>query len=323
MKEFSKKKRVAGGAATGGGINFQAAVSAIACVYMVRGIKSSWLEKIADDIPVAVYAETGSAGDDIRLILKSGKIVEAQVKKGLRSGTRLWDSLISLAKAIKANAIAYGVFIVSPTSSKTITGQLAIDIIRLGDGRSDNISNIGKQLLEKLNENDLPIRDICKNIRIKTINAITGNQADIIAAKSELNFICSDQDQVIAAWNSIYNDSLYLIEHRGRRDVSSVLRALGSDGVKLVKKNSATPILLLKKLTNWTYFAHAYFSIFGINKKLRVDEASITLRAVLQDEVRIKYESIAEALKKYQTWDTLSVDSDALIVNPETLARCV
>ncbi|WP_320041449.1 NACHT domain-containing protein [uncultured Desulfobacter sp.] len=324
MTESSKnRKRVAGGAATGGGINFQAAVSAIACVYMIRGIQASWLEKIADDVPVAIDAETGGAGDDIRLLVKSGKIVEAQVKKGLRSGSKLWDSLISMATAVKARKIDYGLLIVSPTSSNTITEQLANDIIRLGDGRSDNISKIGTQLVEKLTEKGLSVLDSCKCIRIKTINAITGNQADILAAKSELKNLCSDQDQVVAAWNSLYKDSLYLIEHRGRRDVSSALSVLNTDGVRLEKNNSTAPMLLLKKLTNWTFITHSYFSIFGINKKLRVDEALIPLRAVVQDEIQIKNESIAEALKKYQTWDSRSVDRNAVVVDPETLARFV
>ena len=168
-----KRRRVAGGAATGGGINFQAAVSAIAYVYMARGQQLSWLEKVAEDIPVAVDAETGGAGDDIRLLLKSGEIVEAQVKKGLRSGSKLWDSLTGLASAIKAGTINYGVLIVSPTSSNTITEELAKDIVRLGDGRSDNLSQIATQLIAKLNALDLPIVESCKRIRIQTINALS------------------------------------------------------------------------------------------------------------------------------------------------------
>ncbi len=104
----SKKKMVAGGAATGGGINFQAAVSAIAYVYMARGQQLFWLNKVAEDIPVAEYAETGGAGDDICIMLKSGEVVEAQVKKGLKSGSKLWDTLTKLASAIKADTIDYG-----------------------------------------------------------------------------------------------------------------------------------------------------------------------------------------------------------------------
>ncbi len=323
VTEPSKKiRRVAGGAATGGGINFQAAVSAIACVYMARGQQLSWLEKVAEDVPVAVYAETGGAGDDIRLLLKSGEIVEAQVKKGLRSGSKLWDSLAGLASDIKACTINYGVLIVSPTSSNTITEELAKDIVRLGDGRSDNLSQIATQLMAKLNALDLPIIESCKRIRIQTINAVAGNQANILAARSELVHLCADDKQVLAAWNVLHKDALDLIEHRGRRDVSSVLRLLSSEGVRLAEKNSTAPMLLLDKLTNWTFATHANFSIFGVNKALRTDEAWIPLRAVVQ-ETQTKIDNLSDALKNYQSWEGRSVHRDAVIVNPETLARFI
>ena len=135
-----KRKRDAGGTAPAGGINFQAAVTAITYVYMARGKRLFWLEKVIKDVPVAVFAETGGAGDDIRVRLRSGEIVEAQVKKGLRSGSKLWDPLTGMASAIKDGTIHYGVLIVSPTSSNTITEKLARDIMRLGDGRSDYLS---------------------------------------------------------------------------------------------------------------------------------------------------------------------------------------
>ncbi|MGA2782587.1 MAG: NACHT domain-containing protein [Smithella sp.] len=324
MTEPSKKRRrVAGGAATGGGINFQAAVSAIACVYMARGQQLSWLEKVAEDVPVAVYAETGGAGDDIRLLLKSGKIIEAQVKKGLRSGRKLWDALTGLASAIKAGTINYGVLIVSPTSSNTITEELAKDIVRLGGGRSDNLSQIATQLIVKLKALDLPIVESCKRIRIQTINALAGNQADILATRSELVHLCADQKQVLAAWNVLHKDALDLIEHRGRRDVSSVMRLLSSEGVMLAEKNSTAPMLLLGKLTNWTFATHANFSIFGVNKALRIDKAWIPLRAVVQNETQAKIESLSDALKNYQSWEGRSVHQNAVIVNPETLARFI
>lgn len=319
----NKRRRVAGGAATGGGINFQAAVSAIAYVYMARGQKLSWLEKVAEDIPVAVDAETGGAGDDIRLLLKSGEIIEAQVKKGLRSGSKLWDSLTGLASAIKAGTIHFGVLIVSPTSSNTITEELAKDIVRLGDGRFDNLSQIATQLVEKLNTLGLPTIESCKRIRVQTMNALAETQADIRAARSELIHLCADEKQVSAAWNALYKDALDSIEHSRRHDVSSVLRLLSTEGVRLAENNSTAPMLLLDKLTKWRFATHANFFIFGVNKALRTDKAWIPLRAVVQNETPAKMESLSDALKNYQSWEGRSVHRDAVIVDPETLARFI
>lgn len=322
-KSSKTSRRIAGGAATGGGMNFQADVTAIAYVYMARGQQLSWLENVVDDLPVAVDAETGGAGDDIRLLLKSGEIVEVQVKKGLKAGEPLWNSLLALASALKSNAIGYGVLVVSPTSSNTITEHLTKDIVRLGDGRTDNLSDIAIKFVEKLKAKGLPIKESCNRIRIQTINTVTGNSADIKAARSELSFLCADQTQIKAAWNSLYKDASVLIEQRGRRDVSSVLRILLNEGVKLTEQNSTAPMLLLEKLANWSFKTHATFSIFGIKKALRTDEAWIPLRAVVRDMSASKIENLADALKIYQSWGDRSIDRDAKIVDPETLARFV
>jgi len=304
-------------------MNFQAAVSAIAYVYMARGQRLSWLEKMTEDVPVAVDAETGGAGDDIRLLLKSGETVEVQVKKGLRSGNELWDSLTGLASANKAGLIDYGVLIVSPTSSNTITEDLAKDIVRLGDGRSDNLSDIATKLVAKLNALGLSVADSCQHIRIHTIYALEGNQASILAACAELAHLCADQMQVRSAWNALCRDASALIEHRGRRDVSSVLRVLCAEGVSLTENNSIAPMLLLEKLADWTLVTHAEFSIFGVKKMLRTDEAWIPLRAVVRDEAETKIESLADALKSYQAWEERAVPGDATVINPETLGRFV
>src|SRR5690606_13760268 len=85
--------RVAGGAATGSGMNFQAVVTSIAGVNLLVGTPLVWLEGIADDVPVAVWSETTGPGDDIRIELNDNQTIEVQAKKGLRKGANLWNSL--------------------------------------------------------------------------------------------------------------------------------------------------------------------------------------------------------------------------------------
>jgi hypothetical protein len=97
---LNSKKRRAGGAATGGGMNFQAAVTAIANIYMARGRPLLWLDTLIDDTPVALEVETGGEGDDLRLLLRDARTVEVQIKKGLRAGSDLWNSLLMLSKGV-------------------------------------------------------------------------------------------------------------------------------------------------------------------------------------------------------------------------------
>ncbi|PWQ95713.1 NACHT domain-containing protein [Leucothrix arctica] len=320
---MSKNKSPAGGAATGGGINYQATVSAIATVYMMKGQSLQWLHGLIEDIPVAIEAETNGPGDDIRLILKSGDVVEVQVKKGLQRGNKLWDSLMALAKAINDKTISYGVLIVSPSSSSTITQNLSKDITRLGDGREDEIAPISKEFLERLTKDNLPTRSTCQNIRIQTISATPADEADIRTAQNMLNDLCSDHTQTTAAWNSICKDAARLIELKGRREMSSISRLLKSEGIKLSQETSKAPVVLLNKLCEWISDTQEYFSILGVQKKLKVDQAWIPVRVVVEKTPDEATDTLAEALKKYQSLSSRSISNDETIVDPETLGRFI
>lgn len=315
----SENTNIAGGAATGGGMNFQAAVTTIAYIYMARGQKLNWLNAIDIDVPVSVEAETGGPGDDIKIQLKTGRIVEIQVKKGLRSGDKLWTSLLSLASAATTGEIDYGILIVSPTSSGTITNDLARDIIRLGDGRFDNLSKTANAFCKLLEDNSLPIIEVCRKLRIQTVNALDNNNAHILAAKSELSHLCAT-NQITPAWNALYSDATKLVETKGRRDISSILRVLNSEEIKLKEQLTNEPILLLEKACNWSFEVCKFFSVWGINKQVMTDKAWIPLRAVVQKTPE-EYGCLSTAIKTYQSWDMNTVSNDDIIINPETLAR--
>ncbi|WP_395705965.1 NACHT domain-containing protein [Casimicrobium huifangae] len=317
-----KNRKTAGGAATGGGMNFQAAVTAIACIYMARGQRLAWLANLVDDTPVAVEAETGGAGDDIKLHLKTGEVVEVQVKKGLQSGDKLWASLIGLARAADEGTINFGVLVVSTTSSRTITENLANDIARLGDGRNDNLSPAAITLVEKLEANGLPVADSCKRIRIQTVAARESEQASVAAACAELVHLCSD-DKVHLAWTVLYKDSTELIENRGRRDPSSVLRVLRTAGIGLRTNSSTAPVVLLERLTEWTLKTHEWFSVFGVRNQLSTDNAWIPLSAIVRNDDGIQLLNSAEALRNYQAWEKRPIPHGASVIDPETLGRFI
>ncbi|MER9518916.1 hypothetical protein NKI44_16440 [Mesorhizobium sp. M0614] len=320
---MGSKVRRAGGSATGGGMNFQAAVTAIATIYMARGRPLMWLDKLIDDTPVAVEAETGGAGDDIRLFLKGAKTVEVQAKKGLRSGADLWGSLLKLASAVTTGAANFGVLAVSPSSSATVKEDLANDLIRIGNGRVDGLSDIAKTFMDKLAAARIKALDACARLRIQTVPALAADQAAIQAARAELAHVCATDADTDAAWKAIYTDASAQIEQRGRRDVASVLRLLRAEGIAIASTAKASPIQLLSKLSRWTLATHATFTIFGVDTPLKTDEDWIPLSAVVRDDKANESTSLEEALRRYQEWETRSAPRGARSVNPETLGRFV
>ena len=114
------KMNVWGGSAAGGGLNFQACVSAIAAVHLARGTPIGWLKDVTADIPISLLAETGGPGDDIRLEFQDGSVAEIQAKRRIRIGAKFGESLLNLATAIDSCEISYGVMAVCPYRSGSI-----------------------------------------------------------------------------------------------------------------------------------------------------------------------------------------------------------
>lgn len=139
-----------GGSATGGGMNFQYAVTAIAEIHTIRGRPLLWLEGLVEDTPVKISAETVGPGDDLNIVYKDGSSAEIQIKKGLRDSKELWETLTKLAVAIHQQEIDFGVLVVCPDTSKTISKELAKDILRLAEGRDDGLRPISKKFKKKL-----------------------------------------------------------------------------------------------------------------------------------------------------------------------------
>lgn len=312
-----------GGAAGAGGLNFQAAVGAVALVQLARGAPLLWLDDLVHDVPVLVDAETGGGGDDIRLLLEDGRSVEVQVKKGLRSGPELWQALLDLARAIGTDAADFGLLVVSPGSSRTIGDRLARDIRRLGDGRRDDLAPIGAEFVARLEAAGLEPELVCRRLRIRTIAAAASEQADIRAARAELAHLTASRGQVGDAWNALLLDSHGLIEHRGRRDASAVVRILRSADIRL-RDEAASPALLVDRLARWSMRAHEHFTILGASLALATDHAWIPLTASVRDHADfLNPVPLDEALRSYQSWESRTAPRDAQPVDPETLCRFV
>ena len=308
-------------------MNFQAAVTAICFVRMVRGSALGWLDELTQDIPVAVSAETGGPGDDIRVELDDGKIIEIQVKRGLKKGNDLWQAVTSLAQGLTDGKIDFGVLTVCPNSSQTLRRELARDIRRLGDGLTDGMSVIGRDLVAMLEAAGLDPRNVCSRLRLVTISALAGADAGSIdAAKAELSHLCAQRDQIDSAWLALEADAHALIERRGRRDLTAMVQCLRARQITLTNDHRVGPAVLLERLTHWNFEAQATFSIVGSRKLLEIDRDWIALTALVRkDHANPDTDGgdLADALKAYHDWERLSRDRDSQSANPETLGRFV
>ncbi|WJI57299.1 MULTISPECIES: hypothetical protein [unclassified Mesorhizobium] len=288
-------KPPAAGAAPGSGMNFQAAVTSIAAVHLLFATPIGWLAGIADDTPVAVWAETHGPGDDVRIELKNGLPIEVQAKKGLSRGGALWDTLLALANGIHGKTIAFGVLVVAPDASGTIQNDLAKDILKLGGGRTDGLSDIGEDFVRRLMAAKLPVATSCAHLRIQVVHALDSDRLSVDSAQDRLRSLCVIPADAVSAWNALYRGAMNLIEHKGRWEVGHLQRLLSSSSIALRLEQSTAG--MLQTLCRWVTGQCQFFSLPGLKKQLPLSDL-LPMQTLLQNDVA-KAVGPAEALERY------------------------
>lgn len=291
---MDSEKKSSGGSAAAGGMNFQAAVTAIAMVDAIAGRRLRWLDAVHADVPAIVRSETGGAGDDIALLLTNGKNVEVQVKKGLTRGDRLWDSVMKLARGLANDAQLAGVLVVCPRSSATIRDNLSGDLQRMSDGRFDHLSEITLEFQERLKKAGIEVATIAPRLRVLTLHCLDADGASVKAAIATLSTLSSNAD---LAWSVLYNEGHALIERKGARAADQLMDILRAAGVAPLA-SSETPGVMLSEFRRWALKKDRAIRVPGHSQALEVNQAWIELDALVVEPSNLPTEA-SEALAKY------------------------
>lgn len=238
---LTTRANASGGSAAAGGMNLHARVAAVAAVYLLGQRPLGWLKELEHDTPTEIWFETNGPGDDLRLVLSSGLVVEAQVKKGLGRGDDLWTALGALAQGIHQQSIAYGVLLVDADASNTVRSSLARGIVRLGNGRTDSLDEITSDFKRRLESAVLPVQATCEKIRIVVMHCADHDDASEAVAKSELARLCATESEVVTAWQALQISAHNLIELRGRWTVESLTGVLKASSLTLSSTPGGTP----------------------------------------------------------------------------------
>lgn len=273
-----------GGAAASGGFNYQAAVTAVAMSHALAGAPLGWLDGLHFDVPVALAAETGSGGDDLRLTFVGDVVADAQVKKGLRAGKDLKGALWALATALQTEAVTFGLLLVDPNSSGSIRLTLAENIRRLGENADADVGVAAEEFRTRLKSAGLDTQAICRHLRVITVPALDDADASVRTAHAHLARVCRNPDDANAAWDRLYRDAHFMMARRGLRTRSALAGVLRSANILLSADPSDGPSALLTRLCEWTIATTATFSILGVPKPLSVDAAWLQMTARVRQE---------------------------------------
>lgn len=322
-KTAKAKAKGGGGPTASGGFNYQAAVTAIVMTYAVRGARLGWLDGLAFDAPISVASETGSGGDDLRLVLADDAIVEAQVKKGLTQGPSLWSALLALAASLAAGKAQFGVLVVSPSSSAPVRDRLAKDIILIAEGSQPKADGPGAAFLKKLKAEGWDPQALCAKLRIVTVAASGSADGDVRAALAHLAGLCTLSGDADAAWDRLYRDAHVMQESRGVRPRARIAQTLRS-GALALKDDPKSPSGLLERLCRWTTRTNCDFYILGVDHPLSIHDAYIPLHPYVRESDGLAIDGalgLAAAVARYHDWDQRTPKRDAAVSDPRALGR--
>ena len=289
-----------GGPSAVTGYRFQDAVTAIVYAHTLAGTDVEWLSQVADRRPVEVRTETGGPGDDISVAAADGSVVEIQVRKRLTANERFWSAVDSLSEGLHSRRCLYGTLVVCPSSSGTVRDGYARAVTRIGDGALDRPSKYQKEMVTFLREHGRDPEFICKRLRIETVAAVEGQEADVRLAKRQLGCVCSERAQVEAAWRILRGVALASMGRRGRRTVELLVQDLASARIGIRADADGTPASVVKALLDWTMVTTETFSVSGTRIRLPTDRAWLPLRAKVLADGLVDGESAEEAVRAYQ-----------------------
>ena len=314
-----QKSNTSGGAAVAGGLNFQAAISAIAYIHALRGAPVQWLDGLTVGAPVSISSETGGPGDDLSLKLTDGSLVEVQVKKGLNATNAFWSAVDSLSEGIDSGRCNYGILIVCPASSNTIRSGFAKAIRRIGEKRFDHPSNQQVKFTKHLQKQGYDPTKICERMRIKTVSALSDHDDAIAAALAELGHVCANTPQIKSAWIALYEKAMRTIELKGRQTSSSLISVLQSFNIAIKSDDNDTPAAVNQALLEWIDRTTEEFTALGIDRSLSTDTAWLQLNASVGNDAIEHNSSIEDALHAYHALSEKSVKDDRNRIDAKTI----
>lgn len=226
-----------GGRATNQGTDFQARVAAYVGVHLLANERLVGWSEAPWSVPITILFEQGTAGDDIRVELADGGILEVQAKHGLRATSRLEDALDRFASKLQEEEHAV-IAVDRATSSDTVQNELRNLLEQWRDGRTDVrpsdalMRRIGI-LLHPANQG------LKERLRIAALDVDDDYLDGVRYTVGLLRTLLVRPDDAEAAWSVLVQDAQYAAKKGGRRDQAAYRRVLLEKGIHLQELDRA------------------------------------------------------------------------------------
>jgi len=261
--------------------------------------------KDCQDIPCAVSAETGGPGDDFCVeLLHTDLTFEVQAKRGLSADARLNETIDHFVSGLIKDPHVHCILAIDPTASRPIQTHLLDDLNRLRQGREDRLHPVTQKVLRYLETKGLhSARELAQRISVHIFDIERQPANERLIALHLLRGMLADPIQAEAAWSTLVDDAMQLIQHRGRREAHTLAGLLSSNHIHLADTMSSTAF---PRYLIWLEETTATFLIPGLGVRLPIEQAWVNLQA-LGDTVEIARPATLEAkIASYHEWERLS-----------------
>ncbi len=226
-----------GGKATNQGTDFQARVAAYLAAHLLANERLVGWSDAPWSVPATILLEQETAGDDIRVELADGGILEVQAKHGLRATSRLEDALDRFAAKLQEDEQAV-IAIDRATSSDTVQNELRNLLEQWRDGRTDlkPSEGLGRKIEILLDPANQRLKE---RLRIAALDVDDDYLDGARYAVKLLRGLLVRPDDAEAAWSVLIQDAQYAAKKGGRRDRAGYRRVLLEKGIHLQELDRA------------------------------------------------------------------------------------
>lgn len=220
------------GKGPGSGFDFQSRAIAFVAVHILARRQLKWSSLVSGDLPVAMRAESGGGGDDIRIeLVGSETIYECQAKKGLSADTRLDAAIDRFSAGLASKSDERGLLIVDPTSSRTISFDLHDALEHWRQGIHEGPVAALQRVLARLRTHSA--EHLADRLYVQTLDVEQDSSQNSENALLVLERELDDEDQVVSAWAVLVADGLRLCKEGGRRTRDDLVALLGKANIQL------------------------------------------------------------------------------------------
>lgn len=311
----SRGSKGSGGPGGGGGYNFQARATAFVYAHVLAEQTIVFATR-SYPVPLAVWAESGGPGDDVRVECRGGVVVEVQAKRGLRAGEKFWKAVIDLVTGLAEEPGLLGVLLVDSTSSATVRVDFREGLRRVADKRTDEVNAVTKELLSRLEVAGVSDLSVLRRLAVEVRDFDVGSGGHENAVLM-LRGIAEDP---LVAWRALEADGHDLIEYRGRRDAEALAALVSKEGGGL-SAQASHPVVVARAYRDWVRVKTACFHVPGTSVSLPIGDAWAELEAWDDDEAGTfaGERALEERITSYREWSRLGL-RDSLTRSARTFA---